>query len=674
VEEEERGENDAETKDLEYEDEDASVSSISNETDHSDSDDDMPEVQRGPAQVFPEERWRRPVERLRSTLLSCLLPVLLAVLVLYSLYRGVKLFLRSLFDIYIVVKCLVLLAIRIALFPLYLLWLLLIPSFIRSFIWEKFDERIGRRLRRVVAFKRSVEEVICDIPGMLWACMLAGFHACLVPMGTTCQSLCWLICGRTVMERVLDPLHDADVNRVAWSKRRFIEGRGEKQKKAASQAMLAASHLRRAKAQALRAKARRRRQQRRRKELNIELALPVHMKKNLSPDELRVQLQEFDPSKVKSRVMIVERRYAVFVGLAWMLFGLAVLVWTLVGSEDEPCSICTETPQSGFRLCRLGVGQECAFAHHSSEVIASIVLIGVGMVLSIYATCLYRPRSKSAEAIAEEEAKAKKNYQALAARLKKTEDLEAQVQSMLEDHFEKPSCAKQMRECYYASPLGYVQYAVDSCGRAVIRPILRCEQRRRLRQRSIVVQGALTFLAFGWLLALCGLFSRCLHALCRGKAGRRRVSKPEGGASSRPKYRCCPGLRRLLERCYVWRAFLYWTGLGGRSGYGGDDSKVVDAAKRSAGGGARTLEETLAQFGLDTVVAKEQQTFHGALQSLLTDGYEEITQEAGWTGAEIEVQIPERDLELEEEDRDMQPTVEVEDMEMNECEEEVHIS
>ncbi|CAE7868226.1 Ferredoxin, partial [Symbiodinium necroappetens] len=111
----------------------------------------------------------------------------------------------------------------------------------------------------------------------------------------------------------------------------------------------------------------------------------------------------------------------VFVGLAWMLFGLAVLVWTLVGSEDEPCSICTETPQSGFRLCRLGVGQECAFAHHSSEVIASIVLIGVGMVLSIYATCLYRPRSKSAEAIAEEEAKAKKNYQALAARLKKTE-------------------------------------------------------------------------------------------------------------------------------------------------------------------------------------------------------------------------------------------------------------
>eukprot|EP00439_Symbiodinium_sp_Y106_P016495 s3650_g2.t1 len=186
-----------------------------------------------------------------------------------------------------------------------------------------------------------------------------------------------------------------------------------------------------------------------------------------------------------------------------------------------------------------------------------------------------------------------------------------------------------------------------SCGRAVIRPILRCEQRRRLRQRSIVVQGALTFLAFGWLLALCGLFSRCLHALCRGKAGRRRVSKPEGGASSRPKYRCCPGLRRLLERCYVWRAFLYWTGLGGRSGYGGDDSKVVDAAKRSAGGGARTLEETLAQFGLDTV---EQQTFHGALQSLLTDGYEEITQEAGWTGAEIEVQIPERDLELEEED------------------------
>ncbi|CAE7419453.1 unnamed protein product [Symbiodinium natans] len=214
----------------------------------------------------------------------------------------------------------------------------------------------------------------------------------------------------------------------------------------------------------------------------------------------------------------------------------------------------------------------------------------------------------------------------------------------------------------------------------MLRPALRhldfsrCEQKRRLRQRSIAVQGTLAFLAFGWVLALCRLVFRCLHALCNRKnSEKRRVAKVEG-AEARPKQRRCAELQRLLERCYVWRAFLYWTGLGGRAYQGGDDSKVVDAAKRSAGTGAKTLEETLAQFGLDTVVAKEQQTFHGALQSLLTEGYEEITQEAGWTGADIEVLIPERDLELEDEDREMRPTVEVEDMEMNECEEEMHIS
>ncbi|CAE7322487.1 unnamed protein product [Symbiodinium pilosum] len=211
---------------------------------------------------------------------------------------------------------------------------------------------------------------------------------------------------------------------------------------------------------------------RRRRELNIELALPVHMKpgpaskapfwmvangdfskdlasvlhekyrRNLSPEELKVQLQEFDPSKVKSRVMIVERRYAVS---SWALPGcsLALLswlsskgVWTLIGSEDETCSICTETPQLGIRLCAVWVWDKNVRLHITA-VIASVVLIGVGMVLSIYAThgpqlfeasgrqspkmCLYRPRSKSAEAIAEEEALAKKNYQALAARLKKTE-------------------------------------------------------------------------------------------------------------------------------------------------------------------------------------------------------------------------------------------------------------
>eukprot|EP00913_Durusdinium_trenchii_P002622 g2428.t1 len=72
--------------------------------------------------------------------------------------------------------------------------------------------------------------------------------------------------------------------------------------------------------------------------------------------------------------------------------------------------------------CQLGVGRDCAFENNSTQIVASVVLIGVGMLLAIYATCLYRPRSKSSEAIAEEEALAKKHYEALASRLKKTEE------------------------------------------------------------------------------------------------------------------------------------------------------------------------------------------------------------------------------------------------------------
>eukprot|EP00434_Breviolum_minutum_P002258 symbB.v1.2.001990.t1/scaffold53.1/size378684/11 len=93
-EEEEEGESEEHTDDeieevrdiREDEDQDSMVSSVSNEGDDSDED-ELPEMKRDVAQVFPEEQWGRLVLRFQRLLLSCLLPLLLALLLLFAAFR-----------------------------------------------------------------------------------------------------------------------------------------------------------------------------------------------------------------------------------------------------------------------------------------------------------------------------------------------------------------------------------------------------------------------------------------------------------------------------------------------------------------------------------------------------------------------------------------------------------
>ncbi|CAJ1423561.1 unnamed protein product [Effrenium voratum] len=103
---------------------------------------------------------------------------------------------------------------------------------------------------------------------------------------------------------------------------------------------------------------------------------------------------------------------------------------------------------------------------------------------------------------------------------------------------------------------------------------------------------------------------------------------------------------------------------------------MVDAAKRTDAKGARSLEETLAQFGLDAVVAQETtKETTVTMQSLMTDsGFEETALEAGFTGNDQAQEVLEMDLELRDEDRAMEPQEEKEDLPLNDCEEELHIS
>eukprot|EP00434_Breviolum_minutum_P041558 symbB.v1.2.036969.t1/scaffold5344.1/size28264/3 len=172
---------------------------------------------------------------------------------------------------------------------------------------------------------------------------------------------------------------------------------------------------------------------RRQRDHQIHLSLPTHHRKLLKADDL-VQLEEHNPAKLKSRVLIVERRYAVFVGLAWMLAGQAILgakmkrqgpqvgapaiysdlfppkrwdeltIPNIPGVEKDlgtygtkvhsrtwtqhlRCTICSEIPSLGMRMCQRGEGRYCAFEYHGTQIVASIVLMGVGLLLAIYATC-----------------------------------------------------------------------------------------------------------------------------------------------------------------------------------------------------------------------------------------------------------------------------------------------
>eukprot|EP00913_Durusdinium_trenchii_P003036 g2807.t1 len=109
------------------------------------------------------------------------------------------------------------------------------------------------------------------------------------------------------------------------------------------------------------------------------------------------------------------------------------------------------------------------------------------------------------------------------------------------------------------------------------------------------------------------LLSPCFTKLRERKA--RRKSEAEASA---PR---CAALQQLLQRCYVWRAFLYWTGLG-FSQSDSFDTKLVHSAKRSDARGVRSLEETLAHFDL-IKPEEDPKDLKGVMELLLEEGYEE---------------------------------------------------
>eukprot|EP00440_Ansanella_granifera_P007160 gb/GFBE01007756.1/.p1 GENE.gb/GFBE01007756.1/~~gb/GFBE01007756.1/.p1 ORF type:complete len:743 (+),score=196.10 gb/GFBE01007756.1/:1-2229(+) len=647
---------------------DLSVSTVSNETQISEEDEDVPDLERATAQILPEPPWKKSMSRFKKMLLSCLLPFLLVALLLYALFKGVKITFQVLFDIYIVSRYCVLLCIRIALFPFYLIWKLLLPEFIQSFIAEKFEARVGRRIRAVLAVKKAVEDAIMDIPDVLWACTVAVFETCAIPIWTSCSALGWMFFGQYFFKHVLEPWHNAKINQVVQGKKRFAQGadNDKKDPAAASQAEIAARRLKKAKVKARREKAKRLRQRRKMQDLQVSLKLPSDAKGGKNPQgEVKVQLEDQDAAQLKTRIMVVERRYALGVGFAWGCAGLTLLVLTLDGAKEEMCTICDEVVELNIRMCRHGKGQDCAFEYHMSEVVIAVCLMGIGLLILIYATFLYRPAGLGDIIAAREEEEERKKQEAKLARLKKAEDAEMQILNLIEEHHAFMTVPKRIKQIYYSSPLGLLQHHVDRCALRFLKRVLKFEHRHRLKQRSIITQDALIFIAYGWASWVYKKVNRCVTYM---KNKRKKAKKAMAGRSTLERTslgRCILKIWKPISNAYVVRAFLFWTGL--QQAPRTDESeartvgKVVSAGKRVASGekrGATTLEETMSKFGFYTDL--EAQGDAQEETTVLKGGYEEICIEAGLDGVDEEVM--EEDPIFLAEDKIFQPQPENEEL------------
>ncbi|CAE8655975.1 unnamed protein product, partial [Polarella glacialis] len=369
-----------------------SVSEVSNEVEVEDFDIDFPDIERNTAQVIPDQPGLGLLYCARKLVLSCLLPLLLAGLVLYAVFKGVKFFLQFLFDIWIISKYLALLMIRIVLFPFYLLFKLFVPKFIQVIVYEVYDQRIGRRVRVVLKIKQQGEDFITDMPNILFACFWAASETCFAPLWSCCQRLCLATLGKYFWFKVIVPVQDARINNVILQKKRHAMKDSEYlDPGVVSQTRLVASRLKRAQVKASKEKARRLRIRRREEGLHIALHLPLG--KNYQHAQLMKQFEETDKTKIHSRTMSIERRYAVGVGAVWTMLGMGALILTLDGAENEQCTICEDHPEVGMKMCRHGQGQDCVFVYHSREVIIAIAITTIGLLLLVYSMFLYRPAS-----------------------------------------------------------------------------------------------------------------------------------------------------------------------------------------------------------------------------------------------------------------------------------------
>lgn len=552
------------------------LTTVSNETDSSSNATERPETERQTAMILAPQPWLGLTRPVMKTAAACFLPAMLVLLLLQGLLKLLGFVLQACFDVLYLLFRLLFLALKVCFMPVVLYYRCCVPAFVRHYIATTYEERFGAHVRMVLSWAHDFSEIMGDLPAIASACYLAAVESMARPARAKCWACIFWLFGKKADEWVLTPWHDREINRAAKRRRRPLERAQLADPEVREALKRLAPKRARAKARRHLEAARRARRRKRAEAFEVNLMLPVNdpsLRQGAVAE--RVQFEENNHSK--SRVMRLERRYAVVVGFVWLVIGTYVLTSTLYGTEGERCELCFTRSDLGVKLCRHGKGRACAFELHLREMIIAIGTIAVGGLLSIYAAILYRPLSKAAMVDAAYAAKMalRKRRKTV---LRKDEDPELATLQCIMASLERPTIGRRLRSFYRVLPLPSLK-AMACC----LRCLLRCEVRHRLRRRSIDIQEAV-FMAATYTKVILLMVVRREDAEKKEQLVRvltKMQSQLQMSVTHRMKRRCRSCLRRARGR----RASDH-------------DSIEMGAGARQAGQGSPYLDDVLEKFGL----------------------------------------------------------------------------
>mmetsp|Transcript_145558 Transcript_145558/g.271020 ORF Transcript_145558/g.271020 Transcript_145558/m.271020 type:complete len:945 (+) Transcript_145558:52-2886(+) len=463
------------------------VSTVSNEIEVK-SDLEYYDLDRQPAHVFPEPPWGGVKDQAKQVMISCLLPILLAILLLYAGFKFLQALAQCLVDSFNVGTALLWILIRLVFSPLVLIWKLFIPTYLQRYASAQYDQKIGRRIRYALALKRRVIAAIMDLPNVIVACSFAAFDTCYTPARANCGIVLYRYFGQYIDKYVFKPISDSNINRLTRRRKNHVySNKGEHDIKMIKkkQEMIARKQKREA-----RDKAKKLRVKKRQQEMNV--TLQVADERNKLPSMMQThQFEDKKSTEMISRTMIIERRYAVAIGFFWCVVGFAMLIKVLDGTSGERCTICNTNNEIEMEICRHGIGRDCAFNLHRIEISVAIVLMSMGVVLLVYSTFLYKPRGLSEEAAEKERAEKLAAAEKRVASAKRMEDADMLIINDVVDRLKKATVPRVARKVYMKSPCRGIYLQFSRRSTRPLQILLKWEDKNRLAERSIAFQQRL---------------------------------------------------------------------------------------------------------------------------------------------------------------------------------------
>jgi len=453
------------------------VTTVSNEVDVA-SDFDIHDVERQPAQVIPEPPWAGMGAQIGKLAVALLLPLFLVMLVLYGVYKFLQVSAEFFFDAFTVGTKFLWLLIRLVFSPFLIIYHLFVPSYIKKHVDATYDQYIGRRVRKLIRVKRFIVHTILDIPFVALSCALSFRDTFVFPARDGCKKYSWMFAGRHIYKYLMTPLYVYHINRTAKLKRKNVDNARKDHDVRAARLRFQKQARKRKKMQHERAKKMRAKDK---GEVQVELALPGQE----AHGHQKVTLKDKKPTDLFSRTMIVERRYAVFVGFFWSMIGMIMVIILLDGQEGERCEICVHNEDVGVMICKHGIGRDCAFRLHRFELMVAVGVLSMGNIVMIYTTFLYRPHEGALRAAEQERADKAAAKEARAGQIKKEKDPDTAAIEILKEKVREPTIPRLIRRIYRHLPCWYVQMCCSTMANGPLKKMYRYERRKRMAARSI---------------------------------------------------------------------------------------------------------------------------------------------------------------------------------------------